>query len=156
MRKQIIAQPFQKPTAEQAWLDVESIASVEVTSEDNAFPIESALLQTEKRGWRAAGPGVQIIRLTFDHPQRLRHIRVVFEETEMKRMQEFSLRWSSDRGSSFQEIVRQQWNFSSPDATREIEEYNVDLPNINLLELVIDPDKENGKAQASLSTLRLA
>lgn len=156
MRKRIIARSLYNPNAEQAWLDVENTASVEVTSEDNSFPIESSLLQPEKGGWRAAGPGVQVIRLIFERPQRLRRIRVVFEETETKRTQEFSLRWSSDRGGSFHEIVRQQWNFSSPDATRETEEYNVDLPNATLLELIIDPDKENGKAQASLSSLRLA
>jgi hypothetical protein len=156
MRKRIIARSLYNPNAEQAWLDVESITSVEVTSEDNAFPIESALLRPDKGGWHAAGPGVQVIRLIFEQPQWLQRIRVKFEETETKRTQEISLRWSSDRGSSFQEIVRQQWNFSSPDATREIEEYNVDLPNVTLLELVIDPDKESGKAQASLSSLRLA
>jgi len=156
MRKRIIAQPLHSPPAEQGWLDLESIASVEVTSEDNAFPVESAILLQEKGGWRAAQPGVQTIRLIFDQPQRLRRISVVFEETETTRTQEFSLRWSPDRGGSFREIVRQQWNFSSPDATRETEEYNVDLSNVTLLDLIIDPDKGNGKAQAALSSLRLA
>ncbi len=59
-------------------------------------------------------------------------------------------------GDSFQEIVRQQWNFSSAVAIRETEEYNVDLSNVTLLDLIIDPDKGNGKAQASLLSLRLA
>ena len=44
------------------------MASVELTSEDDAFPIESALLGQVKQGWRAAGPGVQTIRLIFDQP----------------------------------------------------------------------------------------
>src|ERR1700693_111615 len=74
MRKQIVARPLHSPPAEQGWLDLESIASVEVTSEDNAFPVESAILQPEKGGWRAAEPGVQTIRLIFDQPQRLRRI----------------------------------------------------------------------------------
>ena len=156
MRKRIIARPVHNPPPEKGWLDLESTASVEVTSEDNAFQIESALLQQDKRGWRAAEPGAQTIRLIFDEPQRLRRISVVFEETETKRTQEFTLRWSPDRGGSFREIVRQQWNFSSPDATREAEEYNVDLSNVTLLDLIIDPDKGNGKAQASLLSLRLA
>ena len=156
MRKRIIARPLHSPRTEQGWwLDLESTASVEVISVDNAFPIESALLQLEKGGWRAAEPGVQTIRLIFDQPQRLRRISVVFEETENQRTQEFALRWSSVGGSSFREIVRQQWNFSSPDATRETEEYNVDLPNVTLLDLIIDPEKGNGKAQASLLSLRL-
>jgi len=156
MRKRIIARPLHSPPPEKGWLDLESTASVEVTSEDNAFQIESALLQQDKGGWRAAEPGAQTIRLIFDEPQRLRRISVVFEETETKRTQEFTLRWSPDRGGSFREIVRQQWNFSSPDATRETEEYKVDLSNVTLLDLIIDPDKGNGKAQASLLSLRLA
>jgi hypothetical protein len=108
----------------------------------------------DKGGWRAAEPGAQTIRLIFDEPQRLRRISVVFEESETKRTQEFTLRWSPDRGGSFLEIVRQQWNFSSPDATRETEEYNVDLSNVALLDLIIDPDKGNGKAKASGSKTR--
>ena len=75
-----------------------------------------------KEGWHAAEPGIQTIRLIFGQPQRLRRICVVFEESERKRTQEFTLRWAPDQGSSFREIVRRQWNFSSPDATRETED----------------------------------
>lgn len=39
--------------------------------------------------------------------------------------------------------MRQQWNFSSPDATREIEDYTVELSNVALLEPTINPDKQN-------------
>jgi hypothetical protein len=156
MRKRIITRRTQSPPPEQGWIELESIASVEVTSENSAFPIESALLRQDKGGWRAAGPGVQMIRLIFDQPQRVRRISVVFEETETKRTQEFTLRWSPDQGSSFREIVRQQWNFSSPDATRETEDYNVDLSNVTFLDLIIDPDKGNDQAQASLLSLRSA
>jgi hypothetical protein len=156
MGKRIDTESLQTPPPEQGWLDLESIVSVEVTSEDNSFPIESALLQRDKEGWRAAEPGSQTIRLIFGQPQRLRRICVVFEETERKRTQEFTLRWSPDQGSSFREIVRQQWNFSSPGATRETEDYAVDLSNVTLLDLIIEPDKENSKARASLLSLRLA
>jgi hypothetical protein len=52
--------------------------------------------------------------------------------------------------------VRQQWNFSSPDAMREIEDYAVNLSNVTVLDLIIEPDKENHKARASLLSLRLA
>jgi hypothetical protein len=157
MRKRILAStPQTPPPLEQGWLDLQSTASVEITSEDSAFPIESALLQRDQRGWRAAESGVQTIRLIFDEPQRLSRISLVFEEAEIRRTQEFILRWSPDRGNSFQEIVRQQWNFSSPDATRETEDYTVGLSGVTLLDLVIVPDKENSKVRASLLSLRLA
>ena len=157
MRKRILASTLQAaPSLEQGWLDLEKAASVEITSEDNAFPIESALLPGEKQGWRAAEPGIQMIRLVFEEPQRLRRIALVFEETEIKRTQEFCLRWSRDRGHSFQEIVRQQWNFSSPDATRETEDYAVDLSGVTLLDLIIVPEIGANQARASLLSLRLA
>ena len=156
MRKRLINRKHNAEATEQAWLDLEGIALVEMTSEDNAFPIESALSQEINRGWRAAEPGAQTVRLIFDHPQSLKRISLVFVETEVARTQEFILRWSPDRGNSFREIVRQQWNFSQPDATRETEDYAVELSNVTQLDLTIEPDKGNRKARASLLSLRLA
>jgi hypothetical protein len=129
---------------------------VALTSEDNAFPIESALSRRGTQGWRASEPGVQTIRLIFEQLQNLTRIALEFVETEVSRIQEFTLRWSADRGTSFHEIVQQQWNFSSPDATREAENYMVKLSNVTLLELTIDPDKEKGMGCASLLSLRVA
>jgi len=154
MRKRILSQTLNNAPKEPPWLDLERTASVEVTSEENAFPIEAAL--SGEHGWRAAEPGIQTIRLIFDEPQRLSRISLVFVEKEMERTQEFSLKWSPDRGKSFQEIVRQQWNFSSPNATREVENYFVELSNVTLLDLNIEPDKEHRQARASLLSLRLA
>src|SRR5580693_7340583 len=99
---------------------------------------------------------VQTIRLIFDQPQTLRCISLVFEENETERTQEFVLRWSSDGGNSFKEIVRQQWNFSPPGAVREVEEYHVELSNVTVLELVIKPNIGGGLARASLKNLRLS
>jgi hypothetical protein len=92
----------------------------------------------------------------FDEPQRLARISLVFEETETSRTQEFVLRWSGDGGRSFREIVRQQWNFSPPNATREVEEFQVVLSDVTTLELVIVPDIARGSARASLTSLRLS
>lgn len=156
MRKRMTPTLSTSQPREQGWLNLETTASVELTSEDIAFPIESALLCRDKGGWRAAEPGVQTIRLIFDEPQRLRRICIAFEENEIHRTQEFIVRWSPDQGNTFREIVRQQWNFSSPNATRETEDYAVDLSNVTLLDLIIEPDKANGKARASLLSLRLA
>jgi hypothetical protein len=127
------------------------MTSVEVTSEEKGYPIESALLGGENRGWRAANPGTQTIRLIFDEPQNLRRIWLVFEDSENTRTQEFVLRWSPDDGNSFREIVRQQWNFSPPDSVREMEDYAVELPAVTALELIIVPDKSDGAARASLA-----
>ncbi len=157
MRKRLIATTSQvAPHVDEGWLDLDSAAMVEVTSEQKDYPVEFALVSGEVRGWRAAASGAQTIRLIFDKPQRLTRISLVFEESETERTQEFVLRWSPDGGRSIREIVRQQWNFSPPNTTREIEEYNVQLSDVTVLELVIVPDISRGAARASLKSLRVS
>jgi hypothetical protein len=157
MRKRLIT-----PTPEgiqsrgEGSLDIERAAVVEVTSEHQDYPIESALISGDARGWRAAGPGRQTIRLIFDQPQKLTRISLVFEENEIARTQEFILRWSPDGGKSVKEIVRQQWNFSPPHSVREAEDYQVDVSAVTVLELIINPNIAGGVARASLKSLRLS
>jgi hypothetical protein len=155
-KRQILLTTESTPPSEQAWLKIDRIASVEVTSEEQGYPVESALVGDDGHGWRAANPGTQIVRLVFDEPQRLRRIWLAFEDTENTRTQEFVLRWSPGADHSFREIVRQQWNFSQPDSIREIEDYAVELSEVVVLELIIVPDKRNDEARASLQSLRLA
>ncbi len=156
MRKRLITPtPQEAPRLDGGWLDLDRVAVVEVTSEEKEYPVESALVSGEMGGWRAADSGTQTIRLVFDQPQRLTRIALVFEETEAQRTQEFVLRWSGDGGRSFREIVRQQWNFSSPKTTREVEEYQVELSDVTVLELIIVPDISRGSARASPKSLRL-
>jgi hypothetical protein len=157
MRKRIIT-PIQQETGspDQDWLNVEGLAEVEITSEDGAHPIESALLPGRTSGWCAAVPGKQTIRLVFAHPQRLQRIWLSFVEPRTERTQEYVLRWSPDSGQSFREIVRQQWNFNPQGATSETEDHHVELPAVTVLELSIIPDTSGGNAFASLAQLRLA
>ena len=157
MRKQLIPPtPETVPPHGEGWLDLERAAAVEVTSEEESFPVESALVLGETRGWRAAIPGTQTIRLVFDQPQRLRRISLVFEEHETTRTQEFVLRGSSDGGRSFREIVRQQWNFSPPETVWELQEYQVELSDVTVVELIITPDISGGMARASVKSLRVS
>jgi hypothetical protein len=157
MRKRLITStPERIRTRGEGWLDIERAAVVEVTSEDKDYPVESAFVLGDARGWRAAAPGSQMIRLVFDQPQKLSCISLAFEETETARTQEFVLRWSPDGGNSVKEIVRQQWNFSPPESIREVEEYQVELSSVAVLELVIKPNIGGGLARASLKNLRLS
>jgi hypothetical protein len=138
-----------------AWLDVGNHCSVEVTSEEKGHPIEAALQAEEGAGWRAAVPGTQIIRLIFDKPQKLQRIWLMFEELEYPRTQEFVLR-SYSENADLEEIVRQQWNFSPTGSVREIEDYAVELSDVKVLEIIVEPDKDANEARASLRCLRLA
>jgi hypothetical protein len=154
MRKRISSQPQRESQpANTGWLDLEALARVEVTSEDAAHPIESALLPVGATGWRAESPGEQTVRLLFEAPQSLR--RLLFREEKEARTQEFVLRWSRTVDGSSRDIVRQQYHFSPSGATEEFEEYRVELEDVAALELAIIPNLSGG-SYASLAQLRLA
>jgi hypothetical protein len=160
MRKSVVTEST--PNAERdpnwSWLDLDQLASVQVTSEDPASPIESALsFEGPAGGWRANAPGEQTIRVLFDQPTSIHHIHLRFVESREERTQEFVLRWKPVSGEA-REIVRQQWNFSPAGSTVEVEDYTVDLPNASVLELVIRPNINSlpGSAVATLDTLRVA
>ena len=157
MRKKIIEQTGKGTSAaDQNWLDLADLAQVEITSESEAYPIESALTPGIGPGWQAAQPGAQTIRLIFDQPQRLKRIYLIFPEEEQGRTQEFVLRWLPAGEESLREILRQQYHFSPPGTTREIEDYEVDLNEVRALELRIVPGIGGHEAWAKLEELRLA
>jgi hypothetical protein len=139
------------PEAKEGWLDLESIAQVEVTSEDPDHPIELAFRPDAQSEWRAASKGQQTIRLYFDEPIAIRRIHLEFMESKVERTQEFTLSWAPDRTGPYHLIVRQQWNFNPQNATTEIEDYRVDLREVRALELVIRPDLSRGQPVASLA-----
>jgi hypothetical protein len=54
MRKRLITPIPQAGTLhDEGWLDLDRVASVEVTSEEKDYGIESALVSGESQGWRA-------------------------------------------------------------------------------------------------------
>lgn len=161
MRKSLIGREPSPTVAASAaaagsFLDLERLARVELTSEDPDHPIESAFLPGAGTGWRAAGPGRQTIRLVFDEPQRIRRVRLEFDEGARERTQEFSLSWTSENGVTDRPLVRQQYTFSPGGATREVEDYGFDLVGVTAIDLEIVPDVGGGDTRASLVSLRVA
>jgi hypothetical protein len=145
------------------WIDLESVAAVEISSEEQRCPIERALgLGSDREvstGWRAATPGPQTIRLRFDQPTEIRRIYLHFVEGASERSQEFSVHAGSTEGE-LREVVRQQFAFSPNGATEEVEDYRVDLKNVKVFELRVDPDRAHDPTQsreyASLVRLKVA
>ena len=161
MRKTVVgAVAPAKASIDGTWLKIEDMAAVEVTSEENTFPIEHALGAEATTGWRASATGPQVVRLRFDTPQAIRRIHVHFVERAGERSQEFAIYADTGTDGSLREVVRQQWSFSPGGATEEIEDYRVDLHNVSTLELRIDPDRSHDPAKsqsyASLQQMRLA
>jgi hypothetical protein len=93
--------------------------------------------------------------LVFDQPQSIQRMRLQFNEPEVSRTQEFTVRWSGGPDEPLKEVVRQQWNFSPDGSTIESEDYVVDLKAVSILELTIDPDRGAGEELAKLADWRL-
>ncbi|MFO8005546.1 carbohydrate-binding protein [Thioalkalivibrio sp.] len=156
MRKRIIPDESASGSVPEGdWLDLDSLAEVEITSEDPDHPIEHALLPGSTSGWRAGQPGEQTIRLVFHTPQPIERIRLHFKETQIERTQQFVLRWSPDHGQTHHEIIRQQWTFSPGGSHEQIEDIDVTLSAVTRLELTIIPDISGGPTPASLAQLHL-
>lgn len=159
MRKTLINQAVEKSLfPDLNFLDLELLAQIEFTSECLDHPVESALLLAEDvgTGWQAASGGEQIIRVVFDQTRTIEHVVLVFDETQQSRTQEFVLFWLMDNEDCYREILRQQYHFSPPNTTQEIEHYEVKLNQLKALELRITPDIGGGEACAKLKQLRLA
>ena len=157
MRKRIIGPgPTRDRRSMPSWIDLREIATVEVTSEDPNFPIESVFTSEGASGWRAAEKGKQTVRLIFDEPLLVRRLQFHFVDADHERTQEFTVKWFSADGGEPKEIVRQQWNFSPEGSTQELEDYEVNLGNVSVLELVIKPDLKHDEARAMLATWRVA
>jgi len=158
VRKRIIAsgRTAAKPGPGPRWMDLGQIATVEVSSEDPSFPIESVFSGSGGSGWRASQKGEQQIRLIFDQAVAVHRIQLHFLESSRDRLQEFTVRWSAADGGQPKEIVRQQWNFSPAGSTSELEDYEVNLDGVSTVELVIKPDLTNNEALATLAAWRVA
>ena len=156
MRKSILSPDVEHSiSSSDRWLNLEELASVEVSSEDPLYPFEDALHGATRGGWKAAAPGPQAIRLTFDEPQSIRRIRLEFREDGPERVQEFAL-YAMTTNQARKEVLRQQWTFSPDGSTQEIEDYPVELANVTAIELQIDPGHHDKQRIASLQSIALA
>lgn len=157
MRKRILSSTNREPAQDEVpWLDLDAMAEVEVSSEAPGHPIEAALLPGHDADWQAAEGGTQTIRVIFDAPQKVGRIRLRFREENIARTHEFLLGWSPDGTAPYEEIVRQQFNFSPPSTVEEVEDYQVELLAVKSLELTIQPDVGRGSAVATLTRLQIA
>jgi hypothetical protein len=146
---------WELPPDKASWLDLRTIGTVRVTSEDSRYPTES-VFDEDGQGWRAGERGKQTITLFFDKPQRIRRIWLQFIELEVERTQQFSLQWSKNQTNALRPLFQERWSFSPNDSTSQIVDYEVDLDGVWVLQLVIDPDISRGLAVASLASWRFA
>jgi hypothetical protein len=139
-------------------LNIAALATVLVTSEASAFPVENAFDDSRGPGgsrWVAAEPGEQTLTVAFDVPQTLRLITLEVEEREVERTQELCVALSEDGGQTYRELLRQEYTFSPSGATFEREEWSVPARKVTHVQVRIKPDKGNRPCLATLTTLAL-
>jgi hypothetical protein len=155
MQKTILGNQNQDPAHfGDPWFGIEAIAGIGVTSEAEGASVESVFDLESEMGWRAENSGLQVIRITFGEPKTIRRIQLEFRESQFERTQEFTLH-ATAAGGERTELIRQQWTFSPQGSTQEVEDYRLNLNNISMVELTINPDLNHGRAQASLVHLRI-
>lgn len=156
MRKTIISHSGTNISLSPAgsWLDLEKVATVELSSEDPEHPFEHALRTDPSDGWKASVPGPQVIRLCFDDSQSMKRVRLQFREERIGRAQEIAL-FATSRTSPRKELVRQQWVFSPGGATTKVEDYYFDVKGITAIELQIDPGRHDKQVFATLQSVQI-
>jgi hypothetical protein len=156
LRKHLLTEPPMAGVPQSGAKDIAAIATVWVTSEAADAPIDRAFDESRGPGgsrWVAAAPGEQRLILAFDTPQTIRTISLEVEESDVSRTQVLHLAVSSDGGQIYQELRRQEFNFSPPGTTFEREEWAVTLEGVTHLQLVITPDKGGQPCRATLTSL---
>jgi hypothetical protein len=146
------------PATNATMISVPDVAGVLVSSEDPLHPIDHVFDDRNGPGgtrWIAGELGEQTIIVAFDCPQRLQKVNLEIEEAEMSRTQELSLAVSDDGGHTYREVLRQEYNFSPPDATFERQWWAVPVENITHLRLIIKPDKGSKPSRATVTSLQL-
>jgi hypothetical protein len=144
--------------ADSGSIDIPAVATVIVTSEDPAHPIDHIFNNHDHIGarrWVAANTGEQCVIFDFDTPQPIHQIAVAIEEREVQRSQELTISISSDGGQSYQELIRQEYNFSPPGTTWERETWSLPATRVSHLRLQIKPDKGGKLCHATLTSLIL-
>ena len=158
LRKQIITKSPSAPSPMPGRIDVAAVATVLVTSEDPGHPVDHAFDRHRGPGgtrWIAGEPGEQTLILAFDAPQAIRRVALEVEEPGVARTQELQLAASSDGGTNYREVLRQEYNFSPPGTTFEREDWAVNAEGVTHLRLVIRPDKGDKPCRATITSLIL-
>ena len=128
LRKQVSKAISAAPRRTSDAIDIAAVATVLVTSEEPDHPIDLAFDDSRGPGgsrWIAGEPGEQTVILAFDRPQAIRRVALEVEEPEVARTQELQLEISTDGGRTYQELLRQEFNFSPPGTTLQREDWAV-------------------------------
>jgi hypothetical protein len=160
IRKRIVRDACSPPSLDTKLptLDIPTIATVIITSEEADHPIEYVFDGQRGPGascWRAAVPGEQCVIINFDTPQMLHQLVLDIEEPEVIRTQELLISVSLDGGRTYRDVVRQEYNFSPPGTTYERETWALNTDRVTHLAIRITPNKGGHGGLATLTSIML-
>ena len=138
LRKQIIRPTEPQLKISSGRIDVAAVATILVTSEDSLHPVDHAFDAHSGSGgtrWVAGESGEQMLILAFDAPQTIRRVLLEVEEREVARTQELQVAVSGNGGRTYWELLRQEYNFSTPGTTFEREDWAVVAEGVTHLRL---------------------
>jgi hypothetical protein len=156
LRKQILSDPTAARVPRADVMDIPALATVFVTSEAPGHPVDHLFDASGGPGgtrWIAGADGEQTLVLAFDAPQTIRAIGIEAEEPSATRTNVVTISLSGDSGRTYQERIRQEFNFSQPGTTFEREEWAVPAERITHVRVVIQPDKGHAPHRATLTSL---
>ena len=156
LRKQILSDPSAAGVRRADVKDIPALATVLVTSEAPGHPVDHLFDASGGPGgtrWMAEADGEQTLVLAFDAPQTIRAIGNEAEEPSATRTNVLTISLSGDGGRTYQERIRQEFNFSQPGTTFEREEWAVPAERITHVRVVIRPDKGHAPHRATLTSL---
>jgi len=156
LRKQILSEPSAAGVPRADVKDIPALATVLVTSEAPGHPVDYLFDASGGPGgtrWMAGADGEQTLVLAFDAPQTIRAIGIEAEEPSATRTNVLVISLSGDGGRTYQERIRQEFNFSQPGTTFEREEWAVPAERITHVRVVIQPDKGHAPHRATLTSL---
>jgi hypothetical protein len=157
MRKRLIEPTAERPgTVGQGWLDLERAAVVELTSEDKEFPVESAFASEDARGWRAAAPGSQTIRLIFDHRNDSEAYSSFLRKSKRRVHKSSCCDASRMAGAHLKRLFTSSAISLRHNRFAKLNSIRLIFNNVEVLELVIKPEIGGGMARASLKNPRLS
>lgn len=131
------------------WLTLEAVADVNIIVDGERVPRMPGL-------WTGNVSGEQLIEVRFHHPTSVRRLRLVSFETEQSRTQEITVWVSSGRGERHRELRRQQFNFSPQGATREVEDYELQVDDVSSIQVRVVPSIDGRPAVARVSELQIS
>jgi hypothetical protein len=156
LRKQILSNPSAAGAPRADVKDIPALATVFVTSEAPGHPVDYLFDASGGPGgtrWMAGADGEQTLVLAFDAPQTIRAIGIEAEEPSATRTNVLVISLSGDGGRTYQERIRQEFNFSQPGTTFEREEWAVPAERITHVRVVVQPDKGHAPHRATLTSL---